>query len=76
MSPSDSHTRLTPEEAGLRGILSDHALRYPRMEIQDLYKLIFQASFGSEHAVTSLSDAEAWLTRELAALVQVHATCC
>jgi hypothetical protein len=70
MPPSDSHTHLTPEEAGFRGILSDHALRYPRMEIQDLYKLIFQASFGSEHAVTSPSDAEAWLTRELAALGQ------
>ena len=68
MSLSDSLTHLTPEEAGFRGILSDHARRYPRMAIQDLYKLIFQASFGSEHAVTSLSDTEAWLTRELDAL--------
>src|SRR5688572_27361535 len=68
MSLSDSLTHLAPEESGCRRILSDHTRRYPRMAIQDLYKLIFQASFGSEHAVTSLSDTEAWLTRELAAL--------
>lgn len=32
-------------------ILNDHLNRYPRIQFDDLYKLIFQAAMGSEHAV-------------------------
>jgi hypothetical protein len=35
------------------------------MEIQDLYKLLFQAVMGSEHAISSLDAARSWLNREL-----------
>ena len=38
------------------------------MEIEDLYKLAFQAAMGSEHAVPSREAASQWLERELSSL--------
>lgn len=51
-----------------RRILLDHALRYPAWQIQDLYKLIHQASRGSGHAVEDYGQALRWLETELAHL--------
>jgi hypothetical protein len=65
MAANASTTTLTPEEAAFRCILSKQLRRYPHMEVQDLYKLILQASFGSEHAVSDLAAARRWLEREL-----------
>jgi hypothetical protein len=65
MSPTDPTTILPSEEAAFRRLLTAQVLRYPRLEIQDLYKLIFQASFGSEHAVGDFEVARRWLMREL-----------
>ncbi len=42
--------------------------RYARIEIQDLYKLVYQAAMGSEHAVSDTTAARVWLDRELAEL--------
>jgi hypothetical protein len=49
-------------------ILADHARRYPRMQIADLYKLLHQAAMGSEHAVSDKEGVRAWLERELATM--------
>jgi hypothetical protein len=35
------------------------------MQVQDLYKLLHQATLGSEHAVGDLDSARKWLEREL-----------
>jgi hypothetical protein len=59
---------MNTEEANLREILADHAARYPRLEAQDLYKLIYQAAMGNEHAVSSAVQVRDWLEREVAAL--------
>ena len=48
------------------GILRAQIARYPRMEIADLYKLIHQSVFGSEHAVSDPEAARGWLTAEIA----------
>ena len=60
-------TRKLPEatEQRLHRILVDQIARYPQMEIQDLYKLLFQAVMGSEHAISSLDAARSWLHQEL-----------
>jgi len=58
----------TPADAAFTRILAQQMVRYPCMQIQDLYKLIFQASFGSEHAIADLEAARGWLERELQAL--------
>jgi len=52
----------------MRDILIDHARRYPRWALEDLYKLVHQGAMGSEHAVIDEARAREWLTRELADL--------
>lgn len=42
--------------------------RRPAAEISDVYKLLYQATRGSEHAVADPAAARAWLTDEIAAL--------
>jgi hypothetical protein len=49
----------------MRATLLDHAARYLKWEIPDIYKLIHQAAMGSEHAAADECAARAWLLREL-----------
>lgn len=53
------------EEEAFRRILALQFNRYPLMEVQDIYKLIHQASMGSEHAVQDLDVTRAFLEREV-----------
>ncbi len=46
-------------------MIKAHLLRYPQMQIADLYKLLHQAALGSEHAVRDEQAARDWLEREL-----------
>lgn len=45
-------------------ILAAHQARYPAWEPVDGYKLLHQATMGSEHAVDDRSSADAWMRRE------------
>jgi hypothetical protein len=49
----------------LDGILRSHFLRYPNMQVADLYKLLHQAALGSEHAVGDEQVARVSLEKEL-----------
>lgn len=49
-------------------ILTNQISRYPRMQVQDLYKLIHQAAMGSGHAITDPQAARKWLEEEMANL--------
>jgi hypothetical protein len=51
--------------SGLRHILIAHSNRYPRWSVVDLYKLIFQAAMGAEHAVPDEAGARQWLLEEI-----------
>jgi hypothetical protein len=53
------------EEAAFRHILCGQIQRYPLLAVQDLYKLVIQASFGSEHAVADPATARRRLALEL-----------
>ena len=55
-------------EEPLRHILVDQVRRYPLLQMTDLYKLLHQASLGSEHAVKDEAGVRAWLERELATM--------
>jgi len=57
------------EDERFRQVVTYHLGRYSAMEMQDLYKLVFQAAMGSEHAVPNRQAAQQWLERELATLV-------
>ena len=58
----------TAEETTFHQILARQVSRYPRLEIQDLYKLTYQAAMGAEHAVPDVAAAQDWLERELSQL--------
>ena len=49
-------------------LLVGHLQRYPKMEIQDAYKLIYQAVMGLEHALINLEDFEQAIIKEYDAL--------
>ncbi len=52
----------------MRSILLDHAKRYPAWQVEDLYKLLLQASRGAEHASTDKQSARERLEQEFASL--------
>jgi hypothetical protein len=49
-------------------LLSQHIARYPRMQLDDIYKLLHQAALGAGHAVRDAAAARAWLEKEAAEL--------
>lgn len=55
-------------EETFRRIIEDQCRRYPRLQLVDLYKLLYQASVGSEHAVSNEEAVRTWLERELATM--------
>jgi hypothetical protein len=51
--------------AQMQKILAQQILRYPLLQIQDIYKLIYQAAMGCEHAVQDPETARLRLEREV-----------
>jgi hypothetical protein len=49
----------------MRAILLNHAQRYPYLAVADLYKLIYQAAMGNEHAVTDENRVRDLLRQEI-----------
>jgi len=49
-------------------LLSQHVARYPRMQLDDIYKLLHQAALGPGHAVKDAVITGAWLEKEAAEL--------
>lgn len=49
-------------------LLGNHIARYPRMQLDDVYKLLHQAALGPGHAVKDEAAARTWLEKEAAAL--------
>ena len=45
-------------------LLGAHLQRYPRMQLEDIYKLLHQAAMGPEHAVEDAAAARACLRAE------------
>lgn len=55
-------------DLSFQSILKAHLLRYPAMQLVDIYKLVHQAGLGSEHAVSSFELTRRWLEQEVASL--------
>lgn len=60
------------EERDIQNILKEHLRRYPKIQIEDVYKLLHQAALGSEHAVSNEADAFNWMQNEVAKLSSVE----
>ena len=54
-----------PNKKKYQQILTAHFERYPQLEIQDLYKFVYQGARGSEHAVDNPIQALNWLENEV-----------
>lgn len=53
-----------------RKILTDHFESYPDLQIQDIFKLLFQSAFGCEHLVSDAGGAIAYIESEYKAIPQ------
>ena len=61
-------TTSSKKNSAMKVILLEEVNKYPKMEIQDLYKLLHQASMGSEHAVRNEEAVKNWMKNEIAGL--------
>ncbi|MFH0988412.1 MAG: hypothetical protein V1799_00155 [bacterium] len=55
-------------QPSFRNIALSHYHRYPKMEIQDYYKLVYQAAMGNEHLMVDTSALSQYLFAELASV--------
>lgn len=60
--------QLSAERDAWQRILLDQARSRPCWQLQDVYKLAFQAALGSEHAAPNEAAARQWLEQEAATL--------
>jgi hypothetical protein len=51
----------------IESLLSEHFLRYPLMQSEDVYKLLYQAVMGPAHALADPASARQWLLSEMKA---------
>ena len=63
MSPSDL-APLSLSPADMSAVLCDHLARRPQMQLQDVYKLLYQAVRGPEHLIASADDFRMRLAKE------------
>jgi hypothetical protein len=52
----------------LQQILAGQLIHTPLMQPQDVYKLLFQAALGSEHAIEDEKSVRIWLAREISGM--------
>ncbi|TES92223.1 MAG: hypothetical protein E3J88_01355 [Anaerolineales bacterium] len=70
MASRNSDTLFNKKEDTYRQILAVHVKRYPRLEIHDLYKLVYQGAMASEHAVSDPTQTRSRLDREVENLIE------
>ncbi|MCU0411345.1 MAG: hypothetical protein MUF82_02270 [Bacteroidetes bacterium] len=49
----------------VREVILEHYARYPKMELQDLYKFLYQAAMGNEHLMNDTVGIRQYLSREM-----------
>jgi hypothetical protein len=47
-------------------LIDSHLKRYPDLQIEDLYKLVYQATLGNSHAISDSAEVRDWLKRDMA----------
>jgi hypothetical protein len=53
------------EQSAFRAVITAQLQRYPAMQIEDLYKLVYQATLGNEHLMTDSVMVHNYLIQEL-----------
>lgn len=54
------------EPGSMRSVVLAQLRQYPKMETQDIYKLVFQATMGNEHSMGDVQELRTYLDEELA----------
>lgn len=67
-APAAAQAPRACDASGWAALVLKHVERYPRLEAPDVYKLLHQATMGSEHYAADRDMAADWLTREIAGL--------
>jgi hypothetical protein len=52
----------------LNHLLQEHSCRYPCLQVQDCYKLLYQAAMGCGHSFSKPEQARVWLEAETSSL--------
>ena len=53
-----------------QNIILSHYKRYPNMQIQDLFKFLYQSSYGCEHLVSSIEEVTDYIKKEYNSITQ------
>lgn len=56
-----------------KNLLIKHYKKYPKLQIQDILKFLFQSSFGCEHMISSLDFVTDYITKEASSIEQKNA---
>jgi hypothetical protein len=56
------------EKPAFQKVVAEQLQRYPAMQIEDLYKLVYQATMGNEHLMTDSAAVHGYLIHELESL--------
>lgn len=56
------------QDVKTRELLTKHYRTYPILQIQDIFKYLYQSTFGCEHLVSSEADAIEYIAKEYASL--------
>ena len=59
-------------EHNTKDLLLSHYREYPKLQIRDIFKFLFQSSFGCEHLVSSEEAALGYICRELESVKVSH----
>jgi hypothetical protein len=56
------------KQSAFQKIIAEQMQRYPAMQIEDCYKLVYQAALGNEHLMTDSAMVHDYLIKELAGI--------
>ncbi len=54
------------QSTGTRNLLLEHLKKYPRLEVRDVFKFLYQSTFGCEHMVSSEEAVTGYIEKEFA----------
>ena len=54
------------DEICWENLIDSHLNRYPDLQVEDLYKLVYQATLGNGHAISDSLEVAEWLKKDLA----------
>ena len=64
-NPPSKKMTACQDELCWENLIDSHLIRYPELQIEDLYKLVYQATLGNGHAISDSLEVAEWLKKDL-----------